>query len=344
MASLKIFRLCLTLILLTGSLFCMAVQAQPHEIALHKDIQWAAPDNHPLTMDIYVPQTGKQSYPVLVIYHGGGWLINDNSIMNSMAAYMASHGSYVVANVNYRLLGDQNNTVTLPQIIGDAFGSLLWIKEHIGQYGGDASRIAVTGDSAGGHLASMVVLAGRQLSSQPFGKDNLNFTPTYLPAGETAEQVAARDGLQVQAAIISYGAFDLYTAARNGFETASNVFWQMAQASPRSIFGNGINVQSAPALYKAVSPLYNIPPATEYRLPPQFLHVAANDRLTTPQAIGAYTEQLQAAGQDARFTVYPGRNHAFLDNGCNEYLKICFDRDAPAALNDMLAFLQQVMP
>ena len=57
-------------------------------------------------MDIYVPDSGKKSYPVVVIYHGGGWLINNNSIMNSMAEYLASKGEFVVANVNYRLLGD----------------------------------------------------------------------------------------------------------------------------------------------------------------------------------------------------------------------------------------------
>ncbi|MDX3772582.1 alpha/beta hydrolase [Chromatiaceae bacterium AAb-1] len=336
-------RLSIKTILLLWFFLCLPLQAAPHDFKRYQNIQWAAPDNYPLTMDIYVPQTGHRQYPVLVIYHGGGWLINDNSIMDSMAGYIASHGNYIVANVNYRLLADQHNTVTMPQIIGDVFGSLLWIKEHIGQYSGDATRIAVTGDSAGGHLASMIITSGRKLSSQPFGDNNLRFRPSYLPADETAEQIAARDGLKVQAAIISYGAFDLSGAATNGFETASNVFWQMAKASPRSMFGESITVQSHPAYYQAVSPVYNIPAADDYRLPPQFLHVAENDRLTTPQAIAAYVDKLQAAGQHASYKVYPGRNHAFLDNGCNEFLKICFDRDAPAALQDMLAFLDKAL-
>jgi hypothetical protein len=61
------------------------------------------------------------------MFHGGGWLINDKSIMDQAAKYMASNGEYVVCNVDYRLLGDQGNTVTLNEIVNDAsvrcFGS-----------------------------------------------------------------------------------------------------------------------------------------------------------------------------------------------------------------------------
>jgi acetyl esterase/lipase len=100
-----------------------------------------------LTMDIYTPQTRKKQYPVIVMYHGGGWLINNKSIMDEGAAYLASHGEYVVCNVNYRLLGDLDNSVTMDEIVGDAFGALLWVQENIAEYGGDPDKIIVTGDS-----------------------------------------------------------------------------------------------------------------------------------------------------------------------------------------------------
>ena len=70
-----------------------------------------------LTMDIYTPTSGQASYPVLMIFHGGGWLINDKSIMDQMAQYIVTNGDYVVCNVDYRLLGDQDNSVTLDQIV-----------------------------------------------------------------------------------------------------------------------------------------------------------------------------------------------------------------------------------
>jgi acetyl esterase len=316
--------------------------AQAHPVKTHKNIQWAAPDNHSLTLDIYVPDTGKESYPVLVIYHGGGWLINTNVIMNSMSEYIASHGEYVVANMNYRLLVDNNNTVTINQIVEDVFGGLLWVKDNITQYKGDPNRVAVTGDSAGGHLTSMILVSGRNLNSQGFEAEVPGFNPTYLPKGETAESVAARDGLKVQAAVVSYGAFDLYQSAKHGFESDSNIFWTLGNAKARGILGAGKNPDNAEALYKAVSPIYNIPSADEYKLPPQFHHVAENDKVTTPESIQRYVDLMNKAGQEATLKVYPGRNHAFLDNGCTEVLQVCFDRDAPEALNDILAFLNGI--
>ena len=183
------------------------------EVKIHKAIEFAKPDNFPLTLDIYVPQTGKKSYPVLVIYHGGGWLVNNNSIMNDLSNKIARDGDMVVANMNYRLLGDQNNTVTMNKIIEDVFGGLLWVKAHIAQYGGDPKRVAVTGDSAGGHLSAMILTLGRQLESDGYEGDSLGFNPSYLPAGKTAEQVAKEDGLKVQAAILSYAAFNKSKAA-----------------------------------------------------------------------------------------------------------------------------------
>ena len=103
------------LIALIFGLCALAVQADDAdaEISVYEAIQFAKPDNFPLTLDIYVPKTGKKSYPVLVIYHGGGWLLNNNSIMNDMATKIARDGDMVVANMNYRLLVDQGNTVTI---------------------------------------------------------------------------------------------------------------------------------------------------------------------------------------------------------------------------------------
>ena len=91
-------------------------------------------------MDIYTPRKGEESYPILVIYHGGGWLINDKSIMDQMSKYLATNSKYVICNVNYRLLSDNDNTITLNQTIEDAFGAILWIKDNIADYKGDKTK------------------------------------------------------------------------------------------------------------------------------------------------------------------------------------------------------------
>ncbi|WP_226703913.1 alpha/beta hydrolase [Microbulbifer elongatus] len=305
----------------------------------YRNIPWVQAGSKTLTADIFVPNSGRKNYPVVVIYHGGGWLINDNSIMESTARYLAKHGEFVVANMNYRLLGDNGNTTTLDDIVEDALGGVLWVKEHISQYKGDPQRIAVTGDSAGGHLSAMVVLAAHNLSSQDFTPENLAFKPTYIPTGKTPEGIAENGELEVQAAIPSYGVFDMDARTQNGFESAANGFWKMGGAEPRGVFGSEYSIDTHPELYRAASPIHRIPDARERKLPPFFVHVGSRDTTTPPEAVQAFAEKLKAAGQIVEYREYAGKNHAFLDNGCNEYLGNCFDRDAPGTLNDMIRFI-----
>lgn len=307
------------------------------------DVLWASPKGFDLTMDIYTPNSGKASYPVIVIFHGGGWLINNKSIMNEAAAYLASKGEYVVCNVNYRLLPDQDNTVKINEIIEDVFGAVLWIKENISKYKGNPAKIAVTGDSAGGHLAIMVVLQGHNLSSKGFAGTNLGFNPSYLPKGKTAEKIAKKNGLAVQAAMISYGAFDLYASALGGFEKESNIFWNLAKAKARGMFGEDVSVNTRPDYYKQVSPIYLIPKASERKLPPMLFTVGSKDQLTTPASIETFISKLKEAGHThIEYWVHEGRPHAFLDSGSNEFLGISFAKDAPPALDKMLAFLNKI--
>jgi len=162
------------------------VATTTHDYKSHQNIEWSAPDGFPLTMDIYVPQTGKKTYPVLIVYHGGGWCINTKSVMDSLSIYIARHSEMIVCNTNYRLLVDQDNTVTLNQTVEDAVNAALWVKNNIRNYGGDPTRIALTGDSAGGHLAAMVSLS---------------------------------DELKVKAVVPSYGVLDVVKWAEGGGET-----------------------------------------------------------------------------------------------------------------------------
>ena len=315
--------------------------SKTHGYTLHEDIVFASPDGFDLEVDIYVPDTGKESYPVVVIWHGGGWLVNDNSVMNAMSEYIASNSEYIVANMNYRLLPNNNNTVTMNEIVEDVFGGLLWVKANIAQYGGDPNKIAITGDSAGGHLTSMVLTYGRNLESDGFEGDSYGFNPSWLPEGKTAENIAAEDGLAVQAAVVSYGAFDILGAAKGGFETPQNFFWQWGGAKPRGLFGDEYNADDNPDRYKAVSPIYNIPKASDYKLPPQFHHVGSVDQTTTEASIRDYVSRMEAAGQEVSMEVFDGYNHAYLDSGCNEFLGSCFDTHAVPALKKIIPFLDK---
>lgn len=314
----------------------------PENYTLHSDVLWAEPKGYSLTMDIYSPNNEQESYPVLIIYHGGGWLINDKSIMDQMSQYIASNANYVVCNVDYRLLTANDNTTKMNEIIEDAMGAVLWVKEHIAQYKGNPNQIAVTGDSAGGQLAAMVVNAGQSLSENSFDSDPIGFTPTYIPKEKTIDQLIEERALAVQAAILSYPAVDIYTAAMSGFEKESNFFWQMGGAKARSLYGGDINPTSNPEYYKRSSPIYTIPQASKRKLPPQFCHVGSKDQTTTPSSIKSYVEALKEHGQQVEYWEYQGRNHAYLDSGSNEFLGNTFEKDAITPIKKIIDFLDVV--
>jgi len=314
----------------------------PSKYVLVEDIVWASPDEIDLTLDIYIPVLKKESYPVLIIFHGGGWLINDNSIMDQMSQYLATNGEYVICNVNYRLLSDQNNTVTLDEIVEDAFGVVIWIKNNIFKYKGDNTKIAVTGDSAGAHLSAMIVNSGKNLSSDTKFEENLSFTPTYLPKGKTAELAAKENDLKVQASILSYGSFDIYKASLEGFETFKNPFWFLSRSKARGIFGNQYNSEKHANMYKALSPIYNIPKRENRVLPPQLFIVGSNDNLTTPNSVKQYIKKLRSLNHKAVYWEYEDKNHAFLDSGSNFFLGSSFEEDAPQAIDMMKEFLDRV--
>lgn len=309
---------------------------------LKSDVLWAQPKGYSLTMDIYTPNNDKKNYPVLIIYHGGGWLINDKSIMDQMSQYIASNSDYVVCNVDYRLLTANDNTTNMNEIIEDAMGAVLWVKEHISEYKGNPEKIAVTGDSAGGQLAAMVVNAGETLTAHGFKKDPIGFTPTYIPDDKTIDQLIADNALEVQAAILSYPAVDIYATAMGGFEKESNFFWQMGGAKARSLFGGEISATSNPEFYKLSSPIYTIPMATERKLPPQFCHVGTEDKTTPPSSVKAYVDSLKVKGHSVEYWEYQGRNHAYLDSGANEFLGNSFEKDAITPIKKIIAFLDGV--
>jgi len=339
----------LTIALLTSLVIggCSSVEDSlanndPNNYVLAKDVVWSSPKGMDLTLDIYTPKSSRSTNPVLIIFHGGGWLMNDNSIMDQMSQYLATNTEYVICNVNYRLLSDLDNTVTLDEIVEDAFGAVLWIKDNIENYKGDKTKIAVTGDSAGAHLSAMIVNSGMALSSNDEYEESLKFNPTWLPHNKTPEQVAEENGLAVQAAILSYGAFNIYKGSLDGFETFKNPFWLVSGSKARGVFGNQYNAEINQNMYQAVSPIYNIPKQVERVLPPQYFIVGSEDSVTSPASVKKYIEELDSHGQKTTYWEYKDRNHAFLDSGSNFFLGSNFNEDAPQAIDRIIGFLDSV--
>ncbi|WP_107950789.1 alpha/beta hydrolase [Lysinibacillus parviboronicapiens] len=144
-------------------------------------------DGAEINVRIYTPVVGKL-LPVIVYYHGGGWVFGDLESADAGCQLLAEKAQAIVVSVDYRLAPENS----FPTPLLDAYDGLLWVYEHIVTFGGDASRMTVAGDSAGGNLATVVaylaaVLNGPKISAQAliYPVTNIDFTTTsYATFGE----------------------------------------------------------------------------------------------------------------------------------------------------------------
>jgi acetyl esterase len=95
--------------------------------------------------------------PLLVYYHGGGWVICDLDTHDGTCRFLAANSGVTVLSVDYRLAPEH----PFPAGVEDAHAAFDWAAEHAAELGADPARIAVGGDSAGGNLATVTSLLAR---------------------------------------------------------------------------------------------------------------------------------------------------------------------------------------
>jgi acetyl esterase len=94
--------------------------------------------------------SAENNLPVIVYFHGGGFVLYGLNSHDNVCRRLCVMNKCIVVSVDYRLAPEH----TFPAAHEDAYNALLWTKENIEQYGGNAEKIVVAGDSAGGNLAA----------------------------------------------------------------------------------------------------------------------------------------------------------------------------------------------
>jgi acetyl esterase/lipase len=288
------------------------------------DVVYAKPGVKPLKYDVYAPE-GAKDLPIVVIIHGGGWSTNDENIMRGQARQLVKSGKYVVVSIDYRwngtLDGDQTAN-TMADLIEDVYGAIAHIMEHAEEYGGDPERIAVTGDSAGGHLSAVAANMADMIGSRGFGETPgvFEYMPSYLPEDKTVEQVRTEVMSAIKAAAPSYGVFTF-----EGSETLELL--DLANADPAAI--------------RAISPINHIPDASERSIP-HYLTRGVDDPIITDEGVKAYMDALAAAGQIVEYVQIGGASHAFFDWKPNEEVVATFEKYGAYYCEQMELFFDTV--
>jgi acetyl esterase len=219
---------------------------------------------------IYTP-TGGGPHPILVYYHGGGWVIGSIETCDGISRAYANAAGCIVVNVDYRLAPEHK----FPAAADDAFAALNWASEHAGEFGGDPSRIAVGGESAGANLAAVVAQLATDAGGPALAYQILAYPVTHY----------------------DFGTESYADNAEGYFLTTDSMrwFWGLYLNDE----SEGSDPKASPMLKDDVS-----------RLPPGIIVAPEFDPLRDEGV--AYGKRLQEAGVDFETWVPDGMIHEFL--------------------------------
>ena len=243
-------------------------RAQGPDVAKVEDRAIPGPGPN-IPVRVYTP-AGPGPFPILVWFHGGGWVVGDLDGADGAARHLTVGANCVTVSVDYRLAPETK----FPGPADDCYAATVWAAQHAAELNGDASRVAVGGDSAGGNLAAAISLMARDRQGPGLAFQLLVYPVTDRNFA-TASYTANADG---------------YLLSKAGMEW----YWDhyLSDASDAS------NPYAAPL---QATDLSNLPPA--------LVITAEYDPLCDEGE--AYGKRLNAAGIPTVCTRYPGMIHGF---------------------------------
>ncbi len=271
------------------------------EVETLKDIPYADAGRRGL-LDVYRQRGADlRKAPVLLQVHGGGWTIGNKDQQGiPLMLHMAARGWVCVA-INYRL----SPRAAFPSHLEDVKRAIAWIRANIEEYGGDPDFVAITGGSAGGHLAALAALTPND--------------PEYQPGFEDADTT-------LQAAVPHYGVYDF--AGATG--TRKAVQMRDSFLAPRVLFRNPERDRDA---FERASPLLRVGPDA----PPFFVIHGVHDSLVEVDQARQFVQALRRVsrrpvayaelpGTQHAFDVFPSIRSAHVVRGVDRFLRFTYDQ------------------
>jgi acetyl esterase/lipase len=223
---------------------------------------------------LYQPENQPDNCPILVYFHGGGWVVGNPDTHDKLCREVCKKGEFIVLSVDYRMGPDE----PFPAAVIDCHDALNWAVDNIAAYEGDASRIAVGGDSAGGNLSAVTCLMALEQKS-------------YMPVFQW----------------LIYPATNMHMESQSHKDLAEGYF--LTRDLMEWFQGHYLQSDADKGDWRASPSKAN----TFKGLPPALLTTAGFDPLKDEGAF--YAEQLQADGVEVTYTHYEGMLHGFMNLG-----------------------------
>ena len=217
---------------------------------------------------IYTPKEGKAPYPVIVYYHGGGFVIADINVYNAGAQGLCEQTGAIVVSVEY----PKGPEKKFPAAHTVAFDAYQWVLKNAASFNGNAGKVAVAGESAGGNLAANVSIMAR---------DKKIMMPLY--------QVL------------------VYPVANNDMNAESYVKYANAKPLNKAMMGWFVKNYASEA--QSADPRLSLVKANLKGLPKTLIIGAEIDPLQSEGKLLA--DKLKDAGVDTEYKLYDGVTHEF---------------------------------
>jgi acetyl esterase len=161
-------------------------QPDAPEVALVRDLQAEGPLGA-IPVRLYRPFGAAPAalLPVLVYFHGGGWVIGDLDTHDVLCRELANAAGCAIASVDYRMAPEHR----FPAAVDDCLAATYWVQRNAALLGIAPARLGVGGDSAGGNLAAVVALAARDAGDLPIAFQLLVYPATDMRRGAASHQI-----------------------------------------------------------------------------------------------------------------------------------------------------------